>query len=239
MSIGLIGTCWVWAVFASPCRRCVVLFSPAIPRKEAFERRRSACECAAASGRNPTRRSTRSQDRPRDRHMVGFLSMSSIRLDSVHHISIDPAVITATLRVLQRFGADDCEGLVLWIGEVSQDRARITQAVVPDQRPIKSEEGVGYFVQGAALFDLNRKLSDTGLRLIAQVHSHPGEAYHSETDDRYAIVTADGGLSLVVPDFGRAPADPRLWAVYRLSNGCWRELDTFQARSLLDIGISE
>jgi proteasome lid subunit RPN8/RPN11 len=171
--------------------------------------------------------------------MVGFSSMSSIRLDSIHHISIDPAVVAATLRVLQRFGADKCEGLVLWIGEVNQDRARITQAVVPDQRPIKGEEGVGYFVQGAALFDLNRKLSDTGLRLIAQVHSHPGEAYHSDTDDRYAIVTADGGLSLVVPDFGRAPADPRLWAVYRLSNGCWRELDTFQARALLDIGISE
>jgi proteasome lid subunit RPN8/RPN11 len=107
---------------------------------------------------------------------------------------------------------------------------------VPDQKPIKSEDGVGYFIDGQVLFELNQKLSDTGLRLIAQVHSHPGEAYHSETDDRYAIVTADGGLSLVVPDFGEAPNDPTLWAVYRLSKGSWLELDAVQARSLLKVG---
>lgn len=168
--------------------------------------------------------------------MLRFSAMTPIRLDSVRSISIDPSVIATTLRVLQHFGAHECEGLVLWIGEVTDSHARITRAVVPDQRPVKSEEGVGYFVDGEALFELNRKLSDTGLRLIAQVHSHPGEAYHSEADDRYAIVTADGGLSLVVPNFGKAPADPTLWAVYRLSNGCWRELDIAQARLLLSIG---
>jgi proteasome lid subunit RPN8/RPN11 len=174
----------------------------------------------------------------RDDDMLRFSAMSAVRLDSVHSISIDPDVIATTLRVLQHFGAHECEGLVLWIGEVAHSHARITRAVVPDQRPIKSEEGVGYFVDGGALFDLNRKLADTGLRLIAQVHSHPGEAYHSKADDRYAIVTADGGLSLVVPNFGKAPADPTLWAVYRLSNGCWHELDVVQARSLLNVGAA-
>jgi hypothetical protein len=151
---------------------------------------------------------------------------------------IDPGVVATTLRVLQLFGARGCEGLVLWVGEVTETEARITRAVVPNQNPIKSEEGVGYFVDSNTLFDLNRKLSETGLRLIAQVHSHPTEAYHSNADDRYAIVTADGGLSLVVPDFGKAPADPTLWAVYRLSNGSWHELDTVQARSLLNVGES-
>ncbi len=170
--------------------------------------------------------------------MLGFCAMTAIRLDSVHHISINPGVIETTLGVLQRFGVEECEGLVLWIGEVAQGHARVTKAVVPDQRPIKSEEGVGYFVDGQALFDLNRKLADTGMRLIAQVHSHPGEAYHSEADDRYAIVTAEGGLSLVVPDFGRASADPTSWAVYRLSNGGWLELDAAQVRSLLSVGAS-
>lgn len=168
--------------------------------------------------------------------MVGFSTMQPIRLDHVYKFEIDPAVIATTLRVLQSFGRHGCEGLVLWIGEISEGHARINRAFVPDQRPVKSEEGVGYFVESEALFDLNRKLSETGLRLIAQVHSHPTEAYHSEADDRYAIVTADGGLSLVVPNFGEAPADPTLWAVYRLSNGLWRELDETEARSLLNMG---
>jgi proteasome lid subunit RPN8/RPN11 len=168
--------------------------------------------------------------------MLGFSPMSATRLDSVRSIFVDPAVIATTLQVLQQFGSHGCECLVLWIGEVTQHQARVTRAVVPDQRPVKSEEGVGYFVDGEILFELNRKLADTGLRLIAQVHSHPQEAYHSETDDRYAIVTADGGLSLVVPDFGRAPADPTSWAVYRLTKGSWRELDTTETRGLLSVG---
>ena len=170
--------------------------------------------------------------------MLGFCAMSAVRLDSVEHISIDPGVVETTLHVLQQFGAHGCEGLVLWVGKVTEGHARITRAVVPNQTPMKSEEGVGYFIDGQVLFELNQKLSDTGLRLIAQVHSHPGEAYHSDSDDRYAIVTADGGLSLVVPDFGKAPNDPTLWAVYRLSNGSWLELDTVQARSLLKVGAT-
>ncbi len=170
--------------------------------------------------------------------MLRFSAMTPIRLDKVHKISVDSAVVATTLRVLQDFGARGCEGLVLWIGELTQYEAHITRAVVPHQKAIKSEDGVGYFVDGAALFELNRDLADSGLRLIAQVHSHPGEAYHSSADDRYAIVTADGGVSLVVPNFGRAPADPAAWAVYRLHNGCWHELDSSQAGALLSVGAS-
>jgi len=75
--------------------------------------------------------------------------------------------------------------------------------------------------------------------LIAQVHSHPTEAYHSEADDRFAIVTAEGGLSLVVPNFGNAPLDPRLWAIYRLTCGEWRELDAKESQTFISIGIEK
>ena len=170
--------------------------------------------------------------------MLGFSTMQATRLDSIQKFEIDPTVIKTTLQVLQLFGSHGCEGLVLWIGEVAEGYARISRAFIPDQKPVKSEEGVGYFVESETLFELNRKLSETGLRLIAQVHSHPTEAYHSETDDRYAIVTADGSLSLVVPNFGKAPADPTLWAVYRLENGLWRELNAAEARSLLNVGAT-
>lgn len=145
-------------------------------------------------------------------------------------------VVTRTLDVLRHFGSYGCEGLVLWVGEVNRAEARVTNVVVPDQRPVKSESGVGYFVEADTLFELNKDLANSGLRLIAQVHSHPHEAYHSAADDRYAIVTADGGLSLVVPEFGSAPPDPAQWAVYRLRNGSWCELDDVQARALLSIG---
>jgi hypothetical protein len=156
-------------------------------------------------------------------------------LSEVRCVNVGAAVVRTTLEALQQFGSQRLEGLVLWLGDIEPERARVVRAIVPDQQPITSEDGVGYFVRGETLFNLNRSLAATGLRLIAQIHSHPGEAYHSDTDDRYAIVTADGGLSLVVPDFGHAPADPVEWAVYRLTNGNWNELDAEQTRTLIKI----
>lgn len=156
-------------------------------------------------------------------------------LHGVRRVTVDRAVIRSTLRTLQEFGAHQLEGLVLWLGKVEPGRAHVVRVFTPEQHPISGEDGLGYFVDGEALFRLNRGLAASGLRLIAQVHSHPQEAYHSHADDRYAIVTAEGGLSLVVPDFGRAPADPTSWAVYRLDQGDWIELTREQARALIEV----
>ena len=161
--------------------------------------------------------------------------MPTARLNRVDRVVVDRAVVDSTLRVLKKFGKHRLEGLVLWLGNIDPGTAHVTKVFVPDQHPVADEDGVGYFVGGETLFELNRGLAETGLRLIAQVHSHPGSAYHSETDDRYAIVTADGGLSLVVPNFGRSPADPAAWAVYRLSRRQWCELATEERKRLFAI----
>jgi proteasome lid subunit RPN8/RPN11 len=131
-----------------------------------------------------------------------------------------------TQHVLRAYGEHGCEGLVLWVGTVEEKSAAITRVVVPEQNSIKSESGVGYFVEQPALFRLSQFLRDEKLRLIAQVHSHPTDAYHSDTDDRYAIVTEEGGFSLVVPDFARRPMTLDECAIYRLMRGSWIELST-------------
>ncbi len=163
--------------------------------------------------------------------------MAANHLSPVRHVTVKRETIEQMLETMREFGSHGWEVLVLWLGEIEpgQGKARVIQAFVPKQKPISSENGVGYFVGGETLFQLNRDLSETGLRLVAQVHSHPREAFHSEADDRYAIVTAEGGLSLVVPDFGDAPADPTAWAVYRLHGRDWRELDTKEVRSLFEV----
>ena len=147
-------------------------------------------------------------------------------MHSITRISVDRTEIKRMLRTMQQFGAHGWEVLFLWLGEVDETDgvATVTDVRAPQQSPITSENGVGYFVGSETLFHLNRELSESGLRLIAQVHSHPQEAYHSDADDRYAIVTAEGGYSFVVPFFGHVPPDPTLWAFYRLIDGVWTEL---------------
>lgn len=140
-------------------------------------------------------------------------------------------VLEDTKRALSDFGTRGYEGFVLWVGRMAGDVASVVDILVPPQEPLRDERGVGYFVDGRVLLAVNQFLHARRLRLIAQVHSHPGEAYHSAADDRYAVVTREGGLSIVVPDFARGPASLGAWAVYRLTRGTWqrlsdREVDT-------------
>jgi len=163
--------------------------------------------------------------------------MATNQLNPLRHVTVKRATIDQMLKTMRDFGSHGWEVLVLWLGEIEPGtgKAHVIQAFVPKQKSISNEDGVGYFVDGETLFQLNRDLSETGLRLIAQVHSHPQKAYHSKADDRYAIVTAEGGLSLVIPNFGSAPPQPISWAVYRLHGRDWRELSTRDVGALFEV----
>jgi proteasome lid subunit RPN8/RPN11 len=48
-----------------------------------------------------------------------------------------------------------------------------------------------------------RKANDTGLQVVGQIHTHPGQAYHSDGDIDGARIAYNGFISIVVPDYGR------------------------------------
>lgn len=69
--------------------------------------------------------------------------------------------------------------------------------------------------------DLMLHLRDSRQCLAAQVHSHPGRAFHSLYDDHQAVVRHEGALSIVVPRFGKCVTVhnlQRLCAFYRLTH---------------------
>lgn len=153
-------------------------------------------------------------------------------LDEVRRLDVSPDIMRTTWASLRQYGERELEGFVLWLGRIEGRTATIELAFTPPQSSISGEDGVGYFVTSETLFRLNQELHRTRLRLIAQVHSHPREAYHSRTDDLYAVVTAEGGLSVVVPDFAFGEPDLATCAVYRLSRGQWMPLSGPQLHGL-------
>jgi len=160
---------------------------------------------------------------------------TSGRLEHVSRVELPRHVVVQTQMALRNFGAAGNEGLVLWLGEVANGAAIVRAAMVPPQRSIRNEDGVGYFIDTGTLFEVNRFLSAKRLRLLAQVHSHPTEAYHSQTDDEYAIVTTEGGFSLVVPDFAIGPAVIDRWAIYRLRDRCWTRLKPLEVEGIFSV----
>lgn len=128
------------------------------------------------------------------------------------------------------------EGLVLWVGSAAGGEFHVTQPLIPKQRGIRTADGVCAIVDSNEMHRINVELYKTGLRLIGQVHSHPTDAYHSDTDDQHAIANTVGCLSLVIPDFGAGEFNLANTAVYRLAaSGDWLELDQMAAAMLIKL----
>ena len=131
-------------------------------------------------------------------------------LDGVEEFVVPLELVDQTLEPLQKAGREGYEAFVLWGGRLDESgRLVFESAYFPSQTTSRTEDGLLVVVEGDALFRVNRAFYREGLTLAAQVHSHPTDAY--------PLMTLVGGLSGVVPDFGRGGRD-RLedWAWYRL-----------------------
>ncbi|CDX13994.1 conserved hypothetical protein [Mesorhizobium plurifarium] len=137
---------------------------------------------------------------------------------------------------MRSVGRQGHEGMGLWVGVQQGQHFEITEAVIPAQRHIRTDDGVCVMIPPEELHRLNVWLYKSGLKLVAQIHSHPGRAYHSTTDDAYAVATTVGCLSLVVPNFAREPFDLARIAAYRLDGkATWIEVPSAALTSMITI----
>ena len=144
-----------------------------------------------------------------------------MNLRSVELFRVPADLIAHTERQLHEAGRFGAERFVLWSGRQRARVFAVEAAHVPEQTAYRLESGLCVRVDGLALHRLNDWLYDHAHRLAAQVHAHPDEAYHSETDDSFPIVTALGGLSVVAPDFCEGGLLGRGTAAYRLTRRGW------------------
>ena len=145
-------------------------------------------------------------------------------LTQVREFHVATTIVSDTEQALTAAGRRGYERFVLWSGVIVNEIATVHTAHVPDQTSYKTRDGLLVTVPGDALHELNVWLYANHETLVAQVHAHPTDAFHSDTDDTYPMVTALGGLSIVVPDFARHGLDCSRTAVYRLTTKGWLEL---------------
>ncbi len=134
--------------------------------------------------------------------------------------------IEQTLSVLKDAGRTRQECLVLWLGQRGNDGIAVRSVLRPQQIA-----GQDFFrIPPHSMRSIMKCLRDEQLMIAAQVHSHPFEAFHSEADDRWAIVRHVGALSFVVPYFAKATTPDNFLdqsALFLLdSNNRWIEVPT-------------
>lgn len=141
-----------------------------------------------------------------------------------------------TIAFLRTQGASKKEGIVLWRGTVESHMVgRVTAAIVPEQTALSSAFTGHVTVPLEARSRITRQLDQLGEVLLAQVHSHPADAFHSDVDDQHSIVLHKGALSIVVPNFGAvAFEDLSETETYRLIRWpTWQRLSAPERQRLL------
>lgn len=155
----------------------------------------------------------------------------------IYRIIIPPKCIQKAYELMRYAGEKRVEGVALFAGFEKDNVFCITQTIIPKQTAYSLEFGLLYAVDADELHRINVWLYENKLSIIAQIHSHPNEAYHSDTDDAYPIVATKGGISIVVPRFAVDSVDIKNWAVYRLSSeNDWIELSYSETEKIIQIG---
>jgi proteasome lid subunit RPN8/RPN11 len=148
-------------------------------------------------------------------------------------VEISSAQIAETIKLLRYAGRQEC--ILLWLGRREQGLQRIIDVYKPLQ-----EADRDYFEiprQGMAV--LMERLRTKGLYVVSQVHTHPGLAFHSRADDKWAIVRHIGALSIVLPFFAESSTIENFLqeaAVFQLdSSNRWNEVASEHVRDQLRI----
>jgi hypothetical protein len=159
-----------------------------------------------------------------------------MRLADVRSVRVPRSCADAVHAHMRKVGREGFEGLGLWAGRQIGDVFTVEEAIIPAQKHIRTEDGVCVITEAQELHRLNVWLYRKKLSLVAQIHSHPGRAYHSSTDDQYAVATTVGCFSLVMPDFATGPFAIERLASYRLdAAGAWRDIPASQAVRMITI----
>lgn len=145
-------------------------------------------------------------------------------LRGVRRFRIQASALCETEEAIRAAGQRGYESFVLWSGTRDDDTFTVAKVHIPEQTSYKLDAGLCVRVDGSELHRLNVWLYEAQQVIGVQVHSHPEDAYHSETDDTYPMATLDGSLSIVLPFFGRDGWASSDIAAYRLEQDGWVEI---------------
>lgn len=141
-------------------------------------------------------------------------------------VVIPVRLLEETFRVLRDCGSGRRECQVLWLGPWA------TPTVVTEIAHSGHDTSFGGVrVHDEWLTAFWRMLDAAQLGVRVQVHTHPGEAFHSATDDAWPMVSTPGFLSLVIPDFASGePSLRRAFLTELQPDGTWCEVREISSR---------
>ena len=147
--------------------------------------------------------------------------------------AVPKRILQSSAHELRSLSGGVRESVLLWIGTERPDKALVRRILVPQQiaSPMHFKVPLDERVR------IIRELGNSSQKVLAQLHTHPGKAFHSFADDRLALPRHTGAISIVIADFA-ADWDGDLQKAsvnYHLGEGVWSELSPESVSKLFEI----
>ncbi len=150
----------------------------------------------------------------------------------INKVKIPYSIIEETIEFFRNFGQDSFEACGIWVGEEQHDLFEVKEVWFPKQE----NTIISYYISDIEVHQLNVKLNKNNYSAIAQLHTHPGDVFHSTVDDEHTILSLPGSFSIVIPNYGDISIKAiDKWGVYRLLDGEWRYQTKNEVRKLFQI----
>ena len=148
-------------------------------------------------------------------------------------LRIPIGLLEQSARLLRDLSADRREAVILWAGVPGSHTVTVSRIVVPQY----TSTLVRFEVPLEERRKLAERLGEHGEIVLAQLHTHPGAAFHSAADDRLALPRHTGAISIVVPCFAedwRGNLGETSVNIHR-GGGVWSELSDSEIQALFEV----
>jgi proteasome lid subunit RPN8/RPN11 len=124
------------------------------------------------------------------------------------------------------------------LGRKRNGRAKIVSFVLYDDLDSKClDTGIVRF-DGRHFGKLWDICKSTGLVVVADVHTHPGNSQQSDSDRAHPMITSAGHIALIVPRYAADPVTRKEVGMYRYQGGGkWDAVAVGLRRRFLHLGI--
>lgn len=141
---------------------------------------------------------------------------------SINRYYLTGDVITATEKLMRRYGKEERECYVWWGGYCTSDGdAQIVSAILPE---VTTQFGRVH-LSSAQLSKLHAKLRELDQILLVELHTHPGGSGQNEVDAAHPAAIYPGFVTVVVPDFCKSGIGELSAHFYQYQNNkCWNAL---------------
>jgi hypothetical protein len=145
-------------------------------------------------------------------------------------------VLSDTRELLAPSSRARVEGVVVWWGRMNPGNvAEVVIAYRPGQVAHRTSFGLTVEVPQEAISEMIAALP-AGVIVVARLHTHGEEAYHSPMDDRNFLIAHEGAISIVIPYFAASEIDLAECSVNILEHGRgWRELSPEEVNEQFEV----